>query len=263
MISLIIPTYRNPECLDICLKSAIENQQNNNQILVAVDGFIEESKHILDKYKDNIQILDLVQNQGMQQALNLAVFNASNERICIINDDNVLSKDWDSIIEAELKENEVITINQIEPQPGIFGNPSKDFGDHPSKFDYPSFLEYEALIRQDNSTLDGGVFPFAMWKKDYMIVGGFDTLYKSPFICDWDFFLKLELNNKQFRRLNTLHFYHFVSMATKKGKNKNEMAASESPAAQVFMYKWGHPPQLFKNNSHSPKGQTIKGIKYE
>ena len=28
MISLIIPTYRNPEYLDICLKSAIENQVN-------------------------------------------------------------------------------------------------------------------------------------------------------------------------------------------------------------------------------------------
>lgn len=263
MISLIIPTYRNPECLDICLKSAIENQKNKNQIIVAVDGFIEESQHIIDKYKDDIQLLDLGTNQGMQQALNVGVFNSDNERICIINDDNVLCKDWDVIIENELKENEVITINQIEPYPGIFGNPTKDFGTSPQEFDYESFLEYEESIRQDNSTPDGGVFPFAMWKKDYMIVGGFDTLYQSPFICDWDFFLKLELNNKVFRRLNTAHFYHFVSMATKKGKDKESMSASESPAAKVFMYKWGMGPQLFKNNSHSPKGKTIKGIKYE
>ena len=48
-ISLIIPTYRNPEFLDICLKSAIENQKNKNEIIVAVDGFIEESQNILDK----------------------------------------------------------------------------------------------------------------------------------------------------------------------------------------------------------------------
>ena len=52
-------------------------------------------------------------------------------------------------------------------------------------------------------------------------------------------------------------------MATKKGKDKKTMTASETPAAKVFMYKWGMNPQLFKNNSHSPKGQTIKGIKYE
>ncbi len=84
MISLIIPTYRNPEYLDICLKSAIENQINKNEIIVAVDGFIEESHHILSKYQDNIQILDLGENQGMQTALNLAVINATNECIVII-----------------------------------------------------------------------------------------------------------------------------------------------------------------------------------
>ena len=62
-ISIIIPTYRNPEYLDICLKSAIEQQSNENEIIVAVDGFIEESQHILDKYKKNINVLDLGENQ--------------------------------------------------------------------------------------------------------------------------------------------------------------------------------------------------------
>ena len=59
MISIIIPTYRNPEYLDICLKSAIEQQKYKNEIIVAVDGFIEESQEVLDKYKDNINVLDL------------------------------------------------------------------------------------------------------------------------------------------------------------------------------------------------------------
>ena len=101
MISLIIPTYRNPDYLDICLKSAIENQVNNNEIIVAVDGFIDESQHVLDKYKQHISVLDLGDNQGMQTALNLAVMNANNETLVIINDDNVLCKDWDIIIENQ------------------------------------------------------------------------------------------------------------------------------------------------------------------
>jgi glycosyltransferase involved in cell wall biosynthesis len=49
MLSLIIPTYRNPEYLDICLRSAIENQTHKNEIIVAVDGFLEESADILIK----------------------------------------------------------------------------------------------------------------------------------------------------------------------------------------------------------------------
>ena len=33
MISVIIPTYRNPEYLDLCLKSAIDQQDNKNEII--------------------------------------------------------------------------------------------------------------------------------------------------------------------------------------------------------------------------------------
>jgi len=65
MISLVIPSYRNPKYLDICLKSAIAGQSETNEIIVAVDGFIEESQAVLDKYKDDIKTLDLGQNAGM------------------------------------------------------------------------------------------------------------------------------------------------------------------------------------------------------
>ena len=263
MLSLIIPTYRNPEYLDICLKSVIENQVNQNEIIVAVDGFIEESQHILDKYKSDIQILDLGQNQGMQTALNLAVYNATNEFLVIINDDNVLSKDWDQLILDKAQEGFVFTINQIEPTgPGIFNFPVKDLGKHPNEFKYKEFLEYELTLRKDDLTLDGGIFPFVISKKDYMIVGGFDNLYQSPFICDWDFFLKLDLNGTKFYRMNNLHFYHFGSAATKNGKEGTQFKATEHPASQVFIYKWGITPQLFKNNSHRPKGNNIKGINF-
>jgi len=262
-ISLIIPTYRNPEFLDICLKSAIENQKNKNEIIVAVDGFIEESQNILDKYKDDIIILDLEENQGMQTALNLAIMNATNEIVCIINDDNVLCKDWDIIIKQDFDLNKVMTIEQIEPiGPSIFGFHIKNFGKKPNEFDYNNFIKYEPTIRENKFTEDGGIFPFVISKKNYMIVGGFDTLYQSPFICDWDFFLKLDLNEIKFYKTHNMHFYHFGSSATKNGKEGDKFKATENPAAQTFIYKWGIQPSLFKNNSHKPKGNLIKGIKY-
>jgi glycosyltransferase involved in cell wall biosynthesis len=263
MISLIIPTYRNPDYLNICLKSAIENQTYKNEIIVVIDGYYEESKEVLEKYHNDIIVLDLGENQGMQTALNLGVMNASNEIICIINDDNVLSKNWDIIIKQEYHPNSVLTINQIEPiGPGIFNFPIKDLGKHPNEFKYEEFLQYELTLRKDLITLDGGIFPFVISKKNYMIVGGFDTLYQSPFICDWDFFLKLDLNNIGFSRTHKLHFYHFGSAATKKGKEGDKFKSTEHPAAQMFYYKWGITPQLFENNSHRPKGNTIKGIQF-
>ena len=263
-ISLIIPSYRNPKYLDICLKSAIEGQCEINEIIVAVDGFIEESQAVLDKYKDDIKTLDLGQNAGMQQALNLGVFNSSFETICIINDDNVLSKGWDVTIKENLNKGEVLTINQIEPKgPGVFNFPVKDFGTV-DNFDYEGYLKYEEQIKEDKSTEDGGIFPFALSKKDYMIVGGFDTLYQSPFICDWDFFLKLDLNGLKFIRTHKSHFYHFGSTATKNGNEGIRFKATEQPAAEIFEYKWGITPSMYKHHSHNPKnGEIIKGIRYE
>ena len=265
MISVIIPTYRNPEYLDICLQSAIDQQDNKNEIIVAVDGFYDESKDVLEKYKDHISVLDLGHNQGMQQALNLGVINASNEKIFIVNDDNVFCSGWDTVIEKTLVKNKVLTLNQIEPTgPGIFNFVVKDFGRNPKEFDYLSFIEYEKSIKQEGLTLNGGIFPFAMYKKDYMIVGGFDVMYQSPFICDWDFFLKLDLNGLGFIRTHEAHLYHFGSTATKNGKEGIKFKASEKPAADLFMYKWGIRASLYDNLSHNPKnGQIIKGIKYE
>lgn len=263
MISLIIPTYRNPDYLDICLKSAIENQVNKNEIIVAIDGFIEESQHVLDKYKKDIEVLNLGENQGMQTALNLAVMNATNEIICVINDDNVLSKNWDIIIEKNYHPNNVLTINQIEPTgPGIFKFHVKDFGKTPQEFQYEEFIAYEQTIRSETVTLDGGVFPFVISKKNYMIVGGFDTMYSSPFVCDWDFFLKLDLNGVGFTRIHSLYFYHFGSAATKNGKEGEKFKQTEHLAAETFMYKWGIVPRLYENNSHRPKGNQVKGIEF-
>jgi|TARA_B110000977_G_scaffold82976_1_gene110886 glycosyltransferase involved in cell wall biosynthesis len=264
-ISIIIPTYRSPEHLDLCLKSCIEQQSNANEIIVVVDGFYDESKEILDKYEDRVNILDLGENQGMQMALNYGVMNATNEKIFIVNDDNVFCKDFDVEIEEYLQERHVLTLNQIEPEgPGIFNFPVKDFGRNPKDFKYNEFIKYEPSIRKDKLTLDGGIFPFAMYKKYYLAAGGFDTIYKSPFICDWDFFLKLELIGLTFLRTSNAHLYHFGSSATKNGKDGIKFKESEQPAANIFMYKWGIPPQLFENNSHNPKNnKIIKGIKYD
>lgn len=59
-ISVVIPTFRSPDALDLCLKSAIEGQQGRkNQIIVVVDGFYDINKEVLEKYAQSIDILDL------------------------------------------------------------------------------------------------------------------------------------------------------------------------------------------------------------
>jgi len=269
MISVVIPTYRNPKCLDWCLQSATEHAGGTDfEIIVVVDGFIEESQHVLDKYKGKVGVIDLGQNMGMQYALNIGVFNASGEHVLIVNDDNVFPFVWDTVLEHEVKfvkDGYVITPNQIEPNgPSIFNFKIQDFG-NPGTFDMKGYTNWESQTRTDKRTPDGGIFPFLMSKRDYMMVGGFDTFYQSPFLCDWDFFLKLELAGRKFVRTDRVSFYHFGSVATKNsGRSEDEakFKKSEYDASEAFRYKWGFQPFLGENNTHMPKNKTINGITF-
>ncbi len=84
MISVIIPTYKSPSVLDLCLRSCIEGQQNKNQIIVVVDGFYDLNKEILEKWSQHIDILNLEENVGLCRGTNLGVYNAQHDRILIV-----------------------------------------------------------------------------------------------------------------------------------------------------------------------------------
>ena len=79
MISVIIPTYKSPDALDLCLKSAITGQRNKNQIIVVVDGFYDLNKDVLERWKHSIDILNLEINQGLCRGTNLGVYNAKHD----------------------------------------------------------------------------------------------------------------------------------------------------------------------------------------
>ena len=275
MISVIIPTYRNPAYLDLCLKSATENSvADGTEIIVIIDGFVDESMSIVEKYP-GVNVLPLADNRGMQYALNIGVMQATNEWIFVINDDNVFGVAWDSQLENLLTKeytanvsNTVFTINQVEPSPSMFNFVTRDFGRTAETFRYDEWLVAEAeLINESYFSSAGRIFPFLMTKKWYMAVGGFDTIYDSPFWCDCDFFLKLEITNQlQFLRYSGIHLYHFGGTATKTRKDADALMfqQSESPAAQMFGYKWGFIPNLAeavqRDNSKLPLDNSVKGV---
>ena len=262
MISVIIPSYRNQKCLDICLESALRGQDKDNEIICILDGYPEESANVIEKYKNDVNFLPLPVNKGMQYALNMGVYNASYDKVLIVNDDNVFPVDWDKILLEDYKENLILTPNQIEKTESLFDFETNDFGT-PDNFDLENFFSEELDHRKSKLTDDGGIFPFLISKKKYMMVGGFDTLYPSPFICDWDFFLKCELAGMETKRSRKLCFYHFGSVATKNGKEGDKFKASEIEAYELYKYKWGMEMIMNEDNSHSPKGEIVKGIKYE
>ena len=240
MISVIIPTYKEPEVLDLCLRSIIEGQSNKNQIIVIVDGFYDLNKEVLEKYKDNIDVLDLEENQGICRATNLGVYNAIYDLILVVNDDNIFPKNWDVNLEKMWVPNRVLTPNQIEPIPSMFHQfHIKDLGRDPSTFDLEAFWKYENKLSKDKFDDAGSTPPFLMSKIDYMKIGGWDESYPGAWVVDWEFFMKCEMAGMKMIRTYNCHFYHFVSLGTKTPERIAESQIKEQACHEYFRYKWG------------------------
>lgn len=240
LISVIIPTYKSPQALDLCLKSCIENQVNKNEIIVIVDGFYNLTEKVLEKYKSDIVVYQNTQNQGLTRSTNVGVLYSTKERILVVNDDNVFPKDWDIILNKSYKPNSIISPNQIEPYPSMFKQfIIKDFGRTIEDFKYDDFINFTSNYKCDNVlTEDGSSLPFFMSREDYLKVGGWDEFYRYGMVADWDFFLKCDLNNIQSLRNNECLFYHFVSLTTKTPEEIEKRQQAERQGHEYAKLKW-------------------------
>ena len=237
MISVIIPTYKSPEMLDLCLRSCILGQQNKNQIIVVVDGFYDLNKEVLEKYKKDIDILPLEENLGLCRGTNIGVYNAGYDKILIVNDDNVFPHFWDVTLEKEWQEGCVISPNQIEPYPSMFLQfVIENLGTDPKTFDLEKFWLFDYHYASGNKVEEcGSTLPIFMSKIDYLRLGGWDENFPTNgIVADWDFFLKCQLSGLKMIRNWNLHFYHFTS-ATVNGIERQE---TEKRGHAYAAYKW-------------------------
>lgn len=237
MVSVIIPTYKSPDALGLCLRSAILGQDQKNQIIVVVDGFYELNEDVLKKWKDNIEVLILETNVGLSRGTNLGVYNSRHDRILIVNDDNVFPKHWDTILNEFYDPEKVISPNQIEPQPSMFRQfIIEDLGIEPSLFDLDTFWDYCNSI-DTKKVLDstGSTLPIFMNREKFLALGGWDENYSDGMVADWDFFLKCNLMRLSMKRLYSCPFYHFTSLSV----NNQARQQAEIKGHEYARYKWG------------------------
>jgi GT2 family glycosyltransferase len=235
MISVIIPTYKSPETLDLCLRSAIEGQKNKNQIIVVVDGFYDLNKEVLEKWSKNIDILNLEENVGLCRGTNLGVYNAQYDKILIVNDDNVFPKYWDVLLLDNYTPNTLLSPNQIEPIPSIFKQfYIQNLGRDPKTFDLEEFWKFSDALSYNSTDETGSTLPIFMNKYDYIRLGGWDENYEAGMVADWDFFLKCALSGIKMSRTYNCHFYHFASIST----NGEKRQQAEQKGHEYAQYKW-------------------------
>ena len=264
--SIVIPCYKNPVYLSLCLDSIINGQTRDNQIIVVLDGFLEMFTGFAEKYPE-VSFLPLAQNMGMSYAYNVGVFNASNERIIIVNDDQVFPVNWDCDnglgYYLTHQRDKVITIDQIEREQSMLFNFHVGNYGTPDKFDQKAFDADCSRFYDETETPNGRIFPFIINKVDFLKVGGLNNgWFSSPQIVDLDLFLKLELCKMEFIRTHRCHLFHWGSTATVKGNESQMFREKEAKAAQAYQYMWSIPPYYGKDHSKLPPENIVNGIRF-
>ena len=98
-ISIIIPVYNSERTIDNCIKSILD-QIENDEIILINDGSTDSSYDIcrfyVNKYGDNVKVLN-IENNGVSNARNIGIKHASGEWIMFVDSD-------DEIIEKSLEE---------------------------------------------------------------------------------------------------------------------------------------------------------------
>lgn len=115
-LSIIIPVYNRPDEIDELLESLARQTDNDFEIVVIEDGSKLDSKHIVDKYSDELNITYyFIQNSGAGQARNYGIRRSNGQFVVIVDSDCILPDNYISTIKKELSENNV----------DVFGGPDK------------------------------------------------------------------------------------------------------------------------------------------
>ena len=240
----------------LLLKSLKENLVGKeHEVLIFVDSDNEGTVEYLKEQKKDFFDLKIINHKltpcvGYSRNNNLLVELAKHDIVSYLQSDMVISPSYDVDVLANLEENCILSATRIEPP--LHGESSqtitKDFGTDPNEFKWDEFQSYSVTAKQDK-TLEYFFAPFTFYKKVWMDVGGYDTLFRRS-REDSDLlqrFIQAGVKIKQTFKANVYHF----SCVSSRGKNwfdpnseeAKQKVQTQNIADQVelmrFMRKWG------------------------
>lgn len=113
-LSLIVPVYNVEDYLDECLKSIVNQDYDNYEVIVVNDGSTDKSLKIAKKYEKKysklIKVFDK-ENGGLSDARNFGIEKASGEYLFFIDSDDCVTSNCLSIVDKNLIDCDVLVFN--------------------------------------------------------------------------------------------------------------------------------------------------------
>lgn len=183
--SIITVTLNSEKYLEECIKSVVRQKYKNYEHIIIDGKSSDKTLEILKKYKKKINIILSEKDKGIYDAFNKGVNLSEGKFICIVNSDDVLTKNALNII------NRYILKKKFD---FIFGSVKKHWGIlHGYK---PNKISYSWGFYSSHST------GFFISKNAALKVGNYNIKYK--YHADYDYFYRMIVKKK------------LIGMATKK-----------------------------------------------
>ena len=271
VISFIQPSRNNLKYLKWSYNSIRKNLGYRHEICWADDfsddGTWEWMKEIADKDK-NIKIH---RNEGPTRLGHTILYDtlvdmASNDIVMIYHADMYACPNLDTEMLKHLERGKVVSATRIEPPLHPDGPEKilKDFGIEPEEFKEQELLKFvDEYTRQAYHHSTMGIFaPWAIYKDDFLAIGGHDPLYAPQSKEDSDIFNRFVLAGYELIQTWKGLVYHMTSRGSRfkdgamrnpagqvfmKGRESTEWLEQNLRSTRNFIRKWGH---MVKHDSY-------------
>lgn len=244
--SLIIATYNWPGALTLCLKSVLTQSVFPDEVIIADDGSRDETRQLVESFKSALPV-PLVHvwqpDEGFQLAKirNRAIATAKGDYIIQVDGDLILHREFVSdhlhlakqkhfitgsrLLLSEPITKKLIESEQIEISAGIAVKSRNIFNGFRIGF-IRRFLADKYKVRGSNKYYVKGC-NMSFWRKDLILVNGYNELYKGWGREDSDIAIRLMNSgiNKHFIKMGAIayHLYHHEASRNRKDINTEMM----------------------------------------
>lgn len=254
LINTSVNTLDHVKVLIESLKTNLSDE-SKHEILVFVDSDNEGTEKYLINQKKKFTDLKIITHKlnpcvGYARNNNLLVKLAKYDICSYLQSDMVISPNYDLDVLKDLKENQILSSTRIEPP--LHGDSdekiTKDFGVDPNKFDLNEFNSFSNVSKYSR-IINYFFAPITFYKKTWLSVGGYDTLFRRS-REDTDFVQRCLHSNISLEQTFNANVYHFTCVSSR-GKNwfdSNNKEAQQrvelqNKADQIelhkFIRKWG------------------------
>lgn len=244
------------EYVKLLLRSLKENlDSQDHEILVFVDRDTDGVTDYLRSVKKDFKDLKIITHKvypivGYQRNSNILVRMAKHDIVSYLQSDMIVAKHYDTNILEDLEENMILSSTRVEPplhppSPTTF---TVDFGVDPESFQYDTFVAQAETFKK-NHTIEYFFAPFTFYKKTWLDIGGYDTLFRRS-REDSDLLQRFKMRGVQIKQTFKAIVYHFTCVSSRgkdwfnrNNKEAQNKASMQSLADQIemakFVRKWG------------------------